>query len=269
MSDQREQLNEMKKFMSIAEGKDIVVKRHGKAIGIVWQEDDGEWHGEHSKTGMSWATDNRKDMIARIKDHDEEINESDDNTGEYMLCQKCKGDGCSECEAGLIDVTGEFKRPDFDEKELEEGFVKRQMEDDAYDMNREEFIKKYGEESIEFYDNIAEPMGEGKWDYPKGMKGKGPAHKAIAGNPGKRNREERKAFRKAEKAKAHQARMRGEISLESVVESILEDFPGQPKDYFDADNDRVPVPISKAEKDFEKEFIDPEIEDEELGLRFD
>ena len=81
-----------------------------------------------------------------------------------------------------------------------------------------------------------------------------------------------------------------EISLESIVESVLD---GQPRDYemsddelSDPDNfgpaarskssiikdrgdelgvDVIDMPMS----DFEDDFIDPEIEDEELGLRFD
>jgi len=36
-------------------------------------------------------------------------------TGEYDLCDKCFGDGCPECEEGLIDVTGEFKLPNFND----------------------------------------------------------------------------------------------------------------------------------------------------------
>lgn len=44
---------------------------------------------------------------------DEETQDDDISTGEYELCNKCFGDGCSECEEGLVDVTGEFKVPDF------------------------------------------------------------------------------------------------------------------------------------------------------------
>lgn len=44
---------------------------------------------------------------------DEQTQDEEISTGEYELCNKCFGDGCSECEEGLIDVTGEFKIPDF------------------------------------------------------------------------------------------------------------------------------------------------------------
>lgn len=67
---------------------------------------------------------------------DEETFSSDDDipTGEYEVCQKCGGEGtvywdhvdeftgehqpaeapCPDCEAGLNDITGTFKLPDFD-----------------------------------------------------------------------------------------------------------------------------------------------------------
>ena len=86
------------------------------------------------------------------------------------------------------------------------------------------------------------------------------------------------------------------INLDAIVESILEGFPGQPKDYADDEddirydpqpgddeplNDFGPAARGKSAmlkaagardmsvRDFEKDHIDPEIEDEELGLRFD
>lgn len=45
----------------------------------------------------------------------DETQDEDIPTGEYDLCDKCFGEGCSECEEGLIDVTGEFKLPNFDD----------------------------------------------------------------------------------------------------------------------------------------------------------
>jgi len=78
-----------------------------------------------------------------------------------------------------------------------------------------------------------------------------------------------------------------EIRLESIVESVLD---GQPRDYEMSDDemsDFGPAARSKSSivkdmgdelgvdvidmpmSDFEDDFIDPEIEDEELGLRFD
>ena len=46
---------------------------------------------------------------------DEHSQDEDIPTGEYDLCDKCFGEGCSECEEGLIDVTGEFKLPNFND----------------------------------------------------------------------------------------------------------------------------------------------------------
>ena len=63
------------------------------------------------------------------------------------------------------------------------------------------------------------------------------------------------------------------VNLESVVEGILQEFPGQPKDYDEGDYD--PDEADQREmaddmnRDYEQDEIDPEIEDEELGLRFD
>lgn len=45
------------------------VVHKGKNIGNVWKNSDGEWEGEHSGTGMSWSTDNRKAIEDMIKDH--------------------------------------------------------------------------------------------------------------------------------------------------------------------------------------------------------
>ena len=71
------------------------------------------------------------------------------------------------------------------------------------------------------------------------------------------------------------------INLESIVESVLEEFPGQPKDYYDDPDDLGPMARGKSDimkahgakdmpmSDFEQDEIDPEIEDEELGYRFD
>jgi len=74
------------------------------------------------------------------------------------------------------------------------------------------------------------------------------------------------------------------INLESIVESVLEEFPGQPKDYYDEyddPDDLGPIARGKSDimkahgakdmpmSDYENDTIDPEIKDEELGLRFD
>ena len=52
-------------------------------------------------------------------------------------------------------------------------------------------------------------LDEGKWDYDQASKGKG-AGWSQQGDGGAKNRKQRKAFRKAEKKKKHQAMMRGE-----------------------------------------------------------
>ncbi len=55
--------------------------------------------------------------------HLKSVDESDKekihpHTGEYTLCAKCYGDGCHYCnDEGLIDTTGEFRRPDFGDEE--------------------------------------------------------------------------------------------------------------------------------------------------------
>jgi len=56
--------------------------------------------------------------------------DSDDNehTGSYEVCQDCFGEGCEACEHGLKDVTGEFKRPDFDQFESEDLLSREQRE---------------------------------------------------------------------------------------------------------------------------------------------
>jgi hypothetical protein len=56
-----------------------------------------------------------------------------------------------------------------------------------------------------------EKIEDGKWDYQKRDKGKGVGSDSPMYDGGAKNRKSRKAFRKAEKAKAHQARMRGEL----------------------------------------------------------
>lgn len=56
------------------------------------------------------------------------------------------------------------------------------------------------------------------------------------------------------------------INLESIVESVLTEFPGAPKDYVDPE-DRVDEPKPEPE-DIVTDY-GSDIEDEELGLRFD
>lgn len=41
--------------------------------------------------------------------------DADIPTGEYEICDKCFGDGCENCEGGLVDITGTFEVPNFDD----------------------------------------------------------------------------------------------------------------------------------------------------------
>lgn len=58
-----------------------------------------------------------------------------------------------------------------------------------------------------------------------------------------------------------------EISLESIAESLL-DERSQPKDY-EMSDEELAAEIEDETSEFERDHIDKEIEDEELGLRFD
>lgn len=70
-------------------------------------------------------SDEEADEIARdlgfppyhLKPVEEETFSSDADipTGEYEICDRCFGDGCEKCEGGLVDVTGEFEVPNFDD----------------------------------------------------------------------------------------------------------------------------------------------------------
>ena len=70
-------------------------------------------------------SDEEADEIARdlgfppyhLKPVEEETFSSDADipTGEYEICDRCFGDGCEKCEGGLVDVTGEFEIPNFDD----------------------------------------------------------------------------------------------------------------------------------------------------------
>lgn len=58
-----------------------------------------------------------------------------------------------------------------------------------------------------------------------------------------------------------------EVSLESIAESLL-DERSQPKDY-EMSDEELAAEIEDETSEFERDHIDKEIEDEELGLRFD
>ncbi len=77
----------------------IPVKYKGKIIGNIWEnraakpDSIDRWHGEHSKTGMSWSTDNYKDIVAMVVDHHEDtINEAYQSTKTEQTGAK-KGQG--------------------------------------------------------------------------------------------------------------------------------------------------------------------------------
>lgn len=64
------------------------------------------------------------------------------------------------------------------------------------------------------------------------------------------------------------------IELGDIVESVLEEYPGQPKDYYDEEKFETEQAerakhIQSQAKEFEQDKIDSEIEDAELGFRFD
>ncbi len=63
-----------------------------------------------------------------------EVDESEDDdlpTGEYKVCDDCHGEGCINCEHGLIDITGKFKKPDFSDFK----FVDENADDAYYDSH--------------------------------------------------------------------------------------------------------------------------------------
>jgi hypothetical protein len=63
--------------------------------------------------------------------------------------------------------------------------------------------------------------------------------------------------------------MMGEgIALDSIVESVLDEYRNQPKDY-EMSDEELAAEIEDETSEFERDHIDKEIEDEELGLRFD
>lgn len=102
-----------------------------------FMHDQGDWKDNlHTqlanikKTDYGWKRDGLSDeeielQIAKdlklppyhLTPVEEETFSSDADipTGEYEICDKCFGDGCPECEEGLVDVTGEFKIPNFDD----------------------------------------------------------------------------------------------------------------------------------------------------------
>lgn len=47
------------------------VMLRNRVVGYVWPEGN-EWHGEHNKTGMSWAGDTAHDAATIVADHHED-----------------------------------------------------------------------------------------------------------------------------------------------------------------------------------------------------
>jgi hypothetical protein len=98
-----------------------------------FMNDQGDWKDNlrnslsKVKKGPEWNRTSMSDEeidLQMAKDlklppyHLSAVDETQDEeipTGEYDLCDKCFGEGCPECEEGLIDVTGEFKLPNFDD----------------------------------------------------------------------------------------------------------------------------------------------------------
>jgi len=83
-------------------------------------------------------------------------------------------------------------------------------------------VRRSGKDKIadEMKEGLDPRIDEGKWNYSKEMKNKGPGRKS-GGDGGALTRGQRKAFRKAEKKKRHQALMRGELKeMESPNEHL-------------------------------------------------
>ena len=59
-----------------------------------------------------------------------------------------------------------------------------------------------------------------------------------------------------------------EVSLDGIAESLLNEYRNQPKDY-EMSDEELASEIEDETSEFERDHIDKEIEDEELGLRFD
>jgi hypothetical protein len=63
------------------------------------------------------------------------------------------------------------------------------------------------------------------------------------------------------------------VELGSVVENVLQEYPGQPKDYDEGDYDPDEADQREMADDMNRDYgqdeIDPDYEDSELGLRFD
>ena len=52
----------------VAEGQDQEVTHNGEVIGHTWNQ-GREVHGEHTKSGMSWAGGNHASMAQHLKNH--------------------------------------------------------------------------------------------------------------------------------------------------------------------------------------------------------
>ena len=76
------------------------------------------------------------------------------------------------------------------------------------------------------------------------------------------------------------------INLDDIVENVLQEYPGQPKDHYDPDDDlgaaaqgksdimkdvskELGIDVDMPMGDYENDTIDPEYDDSELGFRFD
>jgi len=287
MSNQREQLNEMKEFMAIAEDSDdkpyiCVHAKKGK-----YECHATSSYGAAKKAAEHWKLKSTAGIDAHLADvkHSTQFVGEDDAEGKAFIddyesktadnnpCMYCDGgdESCEVCHGkdemfedeadgmGSYDIiwndeTWKEALP-YDQAEKE---VKRilQIIDDsalqAHDNNDHLKVKKTAKAGSAMLWTVLDPIdGDTQTilvepsDMPAGYTGES-------------------------------------ISLDAIVESILEEFPGQPKDYYDPEDDDVPsfakgksamlkaagakdLPMS----DFERDHIDSNIEDEELGLRFD
>jgi len=76
---------------------------------------------------------------------------------------------------------------------------------------------------------VSEGLKEGKWDYKDSSKGKGAGTDSPMYDGGAKNRKSRKAFRKAEKKRKHQAMMRGEKWAQEKVPEAVVPYDGDSK----------------------------------------
>ena len=87
---------EGKEVQGVAEGQDQEVTHNGEVIGHTWNQ-GREVHGEHSKSGMSWAGGNHASMAQHLKNH------HDSWVKDQARKQSLKKQGVAEDDAGDVE----------------------------------------------------------------------------------------------------------------------------------------------------------------------